>query len=295
MNDRTTLSFRQRIAANTPQFVRKLIRMCEHYGRRQRDWLKLLANAKPARPADILPFYGSALLAPLTALRWLDGYQPPVLLADLALTVRGVGVFHVRAGTDDPIHVMRWREPHVARELESRLKPGDTFVDAGANIGFYTVMAAKIVGPKGRVVAIEMMPDTARQLRRNIAANGATNVTVYENALTSRGGKTIHAVSDGRKMGQASLAGATHQGGVAVQSTTLNAILNEIGLVRLIKMDVEGAEYDALRGGSNVLSNVDAIVFENNAKDSNVTELLRKHFGTIGHLSGADYVAKKVV
>ena len=293
MNNRSALSFRRRTAANTPGIVRKTIRMGEHYLRRQRDWSRLLLHARPARSRDVLPFYGSALLAPVTALRWLDGYQPPILLADMELSLRDVGVFHLRAGTDDPIHVMRWREPHVARELEARLRPGDTFVDAGANIGFYSVMAARIVGPRGRVVAIEMMPDTARQLRRNIEANSGANVTVHERALTSHAGQTIHAVSDGRKLGQARLAGTTGEGAVQVRSAKLDDILGEIDGIRLIKMDIEGAECDALRGGSHVLPNVEAIVFENNLKDPNVVEVLRSHSFGVRHLSGSDYVAER--
>ena len=64
----------------------------------------------------------SALAAPLTALRALDGFGSPVLLRDVQVRVDKVGVFQLRRGTDDPIHILRWREPHMWAALEERLR-----------------------------------------------------------------------------------------------------------------------------------------------------------------------------
>lgn len=71
--------------------------------------------------------------------------------------------------------------------LHELVKPGDTVVDGRANIGAITVLLARRIGPSGRVIPVEMMPDMAARLRRNIALNGPTNVEVSSNSLKQSG------------------------------------------------------------------------------------------------------------
>jgi FkbM family methyltransferase len=68
------------------------------------------------------------------------------------------------------------------------IKPGDVIVDVGANIGIFTVMASKLVGSRGRIVAIEPNSESAKRLERNIALNRLNNVTVYHAAVTGAPG-----------------------------------------------------------------------------------------------------------
>ena len=63
-------------------------------------------------------------------------------------------------------------EPYVIKELERLLNPGDTFVDVGANIGYFTLLAAGKVGKKGKVIAFEPWPDNCQLLEKSIAENG---------------------------------------------------------------------------------------------------------------------------
>jgi tRNA G37 N-methylase Trm5 len=67
-------------------------------------------------------------------------------------------------------------EPDSWRVVAKHLHPGGTFVDVGAHIGYYSLEAAPLVGPGGRVIAVEPNPETVRRLRDNIGASGATNV-----------------------------------------------------------------------------------------------------------------------
>ena len=183
MTDRTAL--RQQIAARTPELARKAFRMAENYVNRGCDWARVLRSMRGVDPVSRKNLALSALAAPVTALRKLDGYAPPRLLSNITVDVDGVGTFDLRRGTDDIIHVLRAREPHVFATLVHLLKPGAIFVDAGANIGFYSVLASRLVGRHGRVLACEMMPDTARRLRRHLKINECRNAEVVEKALSS--------------------------------------------------------------------------------------------------------------
>lgn len=74
-------------------------------------------------------------------------------------------------------------EPSVARLFENILGEGMTMVDLGANIGYYTLLASRLVGRSGRVYAFEPDPENHQYLLRNIVANGCRNVTVVEKAV----------------------------------------------------------------------------------------------------------------
>lgn len=72
--------------------------------------------------------------------------------------------------------------------MAERLKPGDVFVDVGANIGYFSLLASKLVGPGGRVVAIEASPEVFDLLRRNLELNKAHNVRAVNVAISDREG-----------------------------------------------------------------------------------------------------------
>lgn len=289
-------SLRQQLAARTPGLVRKGVRMAEHYARRQAEWIAVLREMRGVSVRDRLVLYGSAALAPLTALARLDGFQPPCLLTDAELDVAGIGRFAVRHATDDIIHVLSAREPAVRRELEARLRPGDTFVDAGANIGFYSILAARLVGPTGNVVAVEMMPPTAERLRRQINLNAA-GVRVIEQALSNSDGQLIVATSEPGKFGQASIVTDCDDAGRAirhsVRTVRLDTALADVGPIRLIKMDLEGAEYLALSGGPQVLARTETLLFESNSHDEAIFVLLRDAGFVVALLDGNDYRATR--
>jgi FkbM family methyltransferase len=257
--------------------------------------LQVLSDMHGVIARDKAVIWGSALLAPFTALRRLDGFEPPMLLDDVNVILPGVGRFRLRGGSDDIITVLPSREPHVRRVIETCLRPGDTFVDAGANLGLFSVIAHQQVGPEGRIIAVEMIPETAAILRRHLQDNGVANATIIERALSDETGKELAAIALEYKHGQASIAAATEQPKgsrkIAVKSIRLDEVLADCPSIGLIKMDLEGAELGALRGAVQILDRVGAIVFENNREDPRIGELLAAHRFKLRHLSGHDYLA----
>jgi FkbM family methyltransferase len=135
----------------------------------------------------------------------------------------------------------------IARITEP-LAPGDTFVDLGANVGVFSLYAAKAAGPQGCVLAIEPSPTMLERLRFNLAANGFRNVRIAPVAVgEARGEATFHTLPDAH--GSASLLklpGSAAQMTVPVE--TLLALLQAHGIeqVDAMKVDIEGYEDRAL-------------------------------------------------
>ncbi len=274
----------------------KVLRKAKSYPDRLGNWLRLLDAVKGHTAADSVRLYCSALAGLVTSFRKLGWYLPPVLLGDMVLTEKRTGSFALRHGTDDVLHIMWWREPGVFALLERTLRPGDVFIDAGSNIGFYSMLASRLVGSQGKVHAFEMMPDTAHRLRRNISLSGASNVTVHQLALSNVSGDTVQAAFNPQFLGQASISsslGAARTRTVDVSTTRFDDLLADIGPIRLMKIDLEGAELNALKGGAAMLRNVEVIVFENTTCDPAIDAFLSEQGFMIEHLEHDDYVARK--
>jgi FkbM family methyltransferase len=144
--------------------------------------------------------------------------------------------------------------PAETAALRARLPRGGTFVDVGANWGYFTLAALDAVGPKGRVVALEPDPRMAAELRGNVARNGIRNAIVLEVAASEREGDAVlsgYAEAD-RNRGVSSLVAAP--AGAATPFTVATAALDDlldahdVARADLVKVDVEGAEELVLRG-----------------------------------------------
>ncbi len=140
--------------------------------------------------------------------------------------------------------------------IRTHLKPGDTFVDVGANVGFYSLLAASIVGNAGRVVAVEPNPRALRKLRQTIARNGLTNVRVEDVALGRTRGTLNLSFLAGADNDTPTLVAGDGGESVPVRVVTLNELADDTGLGRVhyLKMDVEGYEPDVLAGASALLA-----------------------------------------
>ena len=138
------------------------------------------------------------------------------------------------------------------------LETGDTVVDVGANIGVFTILAAKSVGETGRVIAIEPERKNLKDLRNNLKINGLKNVSVVPKGLWNRREKKkLYLKADARAhtlVGKSSLGDAEE-----IEVDTLDNILEELGVTRVdfIKMDIEGAEIQALEGMERTLKEND--------------------------------------
>lgn len=142
------------------------------------------------------------------------------------------------------------------------LRPGDTFVDAGANIGLMAMAAARFTGECGRVLAFEPHPAALAALRRNIAANGIHTIDVIEAALGSRSETATLFDRNAISAGSASLIRqeGSSDSGFVVPVTTLDDALKalEVRTVHMLKIDVEGYELEVLKGARDLLSGQDA-------------------------------------
>ena len=138
------------------------------------------------------------------------------------------------------------------------LRAGDVVVDAGANIGFFSMLSAALVGPTGRVYAIEAHPKVAGYLRGNAACNGFENVAIHAVALGEKEG--MLRLSDQKRDDRNMVVAAGE--GIEVPVKRLDALGIEEERVALLKIDVEGYEKYVLEGAGELLERVDCLYFE---------------------------------
>jgi FkbM family methyltransferase len=137
------------------------------------------------------------------------------------------------------------------------LSSGKVFLDIGANVGYFVLLAAQRVGPEGRVLCVEPNPSVASQLCQNVRQSGLSNVTVVRAACSDTVGPRVLHLSGNSNSGKSSLSGENVDGVgcLRVDCVTTDQLVEDHGLSRvdLVKIDVEGAELDVLRGMANVL------------------------------------------
>lgn len=152
-------------------------------------------------------------------------------------------------------HVLAGRyEDEVTAFFRLMLRPGMNVLDIGANIGFFTMLSASLVGPRGRVLAVEPNPRNARMIEASRALNGFGNVTVLQAAAGRDTG--LLALHTSHSNGTTSSLEATVAGIVSARTVpclALDRIVPAGQPVHLVKIDVEGAEYNALLGCETLL------------------------------------------
>jgi len=141
-------------------------------------------------------------------------------------------------------------EPDVWPHVMKALRPGDTFVDVGANIGLYALAAANRVGPNGRVIVCEPDPVNLRLLRGNITVSKlSSRVEVIEAAIGASSGRIAFTTGNGVL---SAVASGTSAGNASVRLATLDEILPN-RRADVLKIDVEGYEEAVLRGAGGLL------------------------------------------
>jgi len=186
---------------------------------------------------------------------WLEGL-------DLFYSKPLKAFFCVRGGTDDLYHLLMYREGAVQRAIETGLMPGDVFVDVGANVGFYTVLAA-LRG--ARVISVEAVPHTVAVLRANIKLNGLEDrVKVVDKCASDRKHKAKFHIPKSGHYGLATINGSRFDATnvVEVECIPLNEVLKDVKHVRIVKIDVEGSELAVLNGLKEALERIDHIIVE---------------------------------
>jgi FkbM family methyltransferase len=128
--------------------------------------------------------------------------------------------------------------------LKTNLKTGDVFIDAGANIGLYSLLLSDVVGDSGKVLAIEALPLNLRRLERNAELSGKKNILTSSKGVWScKEEKTFYTCDNNR--GGNSLLGGKGDTEITIECDTLYNILKENGVEKVngLKIDIECAEY----------------------------------------------------
>lgn len=154
--------------------------------------------------------------------------------------------------------------------LPKWVRPGDWVLDIGANIGHYTRKLSELVGPSGRVVSFEPVPETFELLTANVALFPLRNVTLVNMAAsrtTQLLGMSIPKFETG--LDNYYMAHLTEDGGGTFQ--VLCAPVDSLGLpkIRLVKIDAEGHEYEVLNGMTEILKrDHPVLIVEDSGKDT---------------------------
>ena len=193
-----------------------------------------------------------------------------------------------RRHTQDFDMLFKKREQGVQQAILD-LREGESFIDVGANVGYYTLRAASTAGVKEsspKIISIEAHPDNYRALCRNIACNGFTNIIALNRAVWNNGGSIAltQRVSEGRVLTDDarillnSSAGAGSE--LLVQADTLDNITKEHGVnnIGVIKMDIEGSEIRALEAAGETMRRTRKMVVEtHDGNDGQVQSILQRH------------------
>ena len=174
---------------------------------------------------------------------------------DTVVTRRGI-CFHLYLDKYLDVHLyyLGYHEYPETRFLELNLKPGDVFFDLGANIGYFTLLGARHVGPAGKVHAFEISAADFAHLQENVALNDlASEIKLNRTAISEGDGEVIITPTGG--------AGTTHIdpsgscGGDTVPATSVDHYVEEHGLKKVdyVKCDIEGAELLMLKGASSLM------------------------------------------
>ena len=189
----------------------------------------------------------------------------------------------------------RHHEIATALFLRAAVSAGDTFIDVGANLGLVTLHAASLVGAKGRVHAFEPNPKLANRLRKIIALNKLSNVTLHAAGLSDRAGERTLSIIHNHP-GQGTLSDIEHSSSVTEQYRVPICVADEVLLGDLsgtvmVKIDVEGYEVHVLRGMHRTLERLRPVFLTEVSADylkragSSVAQLftLMHSFGYVGY------------
>jgi len=173
-----------------------------------------------------------------------------------SFTVLGhkIAVFPRDPGISKELALYKVHEPLATKLLMETLKPGMNAVDIGGNIGYYAMLEARLVGPAGKVIAIEPMPENSEQLCNNITNNGYQNIRVHKVAIGDRDGTALMYIT--QKSNWHSLyPPASSKGEMKVPVSTLDSLLMpyELASVDLVRMDLEGYEVVVIEGMKRTL------------------------------------------
>jgi FkbM family methyltransferase len=194
---------------------------------------------------------------------WYHILRPYVLWRNLRLVAVTKFGARLEGELPDVIHSYLYFfgvwEPAVTRTYCHHLRPGDVCIDIGANVGAHSLLAARLVGVQGRVHAIEASPTIHRRLTRNLQLNNYPQVTAYNVAVTDTAGPVTIYLHDAGNLGGTTIMVSESRSRPTTNESVIDGRplsgivpIEDIKAARLIKIDVEGAEWLVLHGMRDV-------------------------------------------
>lgn len=158
---------------------------------------------------------------------------------------------------DCHLFVFRQWEPVITDWIKDNLRQGDTFLDAGANIGYYSLLASEIVGKSGNVISIEASPTIAKRFKRNVEQNNCSNIRVINVAISDHAGTIKLYQGPPGNPAETTTIERGFELECEISCSPLSEMIDikEFAKVRILKMDIEGAEWKALQGMKPLLAN----------------------------------------
>jgi len=181
-------------------------------------------------------------------LNFLKSYLRPEFV-----TIQGHRIF-LDSRDSNNLSIYGSYEPSLTAIFEREIADGDVVLDAGANIGYYTLIAARLVGEKGKVFAFEPAPENFTLLKKNVEVNGYHNVVPVPKAVSDESGRISLFLSEESSVSHRISNSIDGGKSVAIEATTLDDFFQDYkGNINFIKLDIEGAEAKALQGMSGIL------------------------------------------
>jgi len=151
-------------------------------------------------------------------------------------------------------------EEFETETVKKIIKKNDIVLDVGANIGYFTLIFAKLVGKDGIVFAFEPEPTNFDLLKKNVTINGYKNVILIRKALSDRTGKTKLFLSEGNLGDHIIMDTKENRNSIEIDTITGEDYFRDLNKkINFIKMDIQGAEINALRGMSSLLQKMNEI------------------------------------
>jgi FkbM family methyltransferase len=245
-----------------------------------------------------LPAVGIVERVPAPAMRWVSRQQFRPVIGPLVRTStswlrnrprtvaagQAAGMRIHPAGANAG-YALGTSEPLIQSVFAEHIRVGGVVWDVGANIGFYSLIASRLVGERGRVVAFEPLPANLEAIGRNLALNDVHNVELAGVALSDTEGTAdlqVHSRQTWAKLDTSADTGFQRErqasGQIEVAVSTIDRQLQSLPVPDLLKIDIEGAEVAALRGAGTLLSaHRPTVICELHGTNDAVCELLESH------------------
>ena len=183
-------------------------------------------------------------------------------------------------GSGEHGYWLGWYEIGKRQAFETAIPEGAVVYDIGANVGYYSLMAAVVSGSKGHVYAFEPLPRNVDYLRKHVTLNKMTDrITVFDVAVSDKTGEAAFDLGASTSMGH-----LAETGEIKVKQVRLDDMVasGEIKAPDYMKVDVEGAEYDVLNGARALLAQYKPVIFLD-------THNREAHNATVKLLNELDY------